>query len=106
MVKELDDPGGGRAGRSCSTCAPQAIPRNGAGLEGFELAVAAAGALAERAHADARRVRLVLAGGEGEPASATERLAVRRLLARARAGGERSPGRARRGACSPPSASR
>ena len=37
-------------------------------------------------------MRLVVAGGDGEPASASERTAVRRLLARARAGGERPPG--------------
>ena len=37
-------------------------------------------------------MRLVVAGGDGEPASATERTAVRRLLARARPAGERPPG--------------
>jgi uncharacterized protein (DUF58 family)/transglutaminase-like putative cysteine protease len=89
MVKELDDAAGDElavvldARASCAVGTPPDTS--------FELAVAAAGALVERAQADARRVRLVLAGGDGEPASATERTAVRRLLARAQAGGERSP---------------
>jgi uncharacterized protein (DUF58 family)/transglutaminase-like putative cysteine protease len=90
MVKELDDPGGdelavvldARASADLGT-APDSS---------FELAVAAAGALVTQAQADGRRVRLLVAGPEGEPASAAERAAVRRLLARARPAGERRPG--------------
>ena len=37
-------------------------------------------------------MRLVIAGGDGEPAGASERIATRRLLARARPSGERPPG--------------
>lgn len=90
MVKELDDPGGDElavvldARGSADVGAPPD--------SSFELAVAAAGALVERAQADSRRVRLIVAGGDGEPTAATERSAVRRLLARARAAGERPPG--------------
>jgi uncharacterized protein (DUF58 family)/transglutaminase-like putative cysteine protease len=58
----------------------------------FELAAAAAGALVERAFADSRRVRLIVAGGDGDLATATERTAVRKLLARVRPAGERPPG--------------
>ncbi len=89
MVKELDDPAGEELAIVLDARASGDI---GASPDSsFELAVAAAGALAARAHADSRRVRVVVAGADGEPASATERAAVRRLLARVRPAGERSP---------------
>ena len=90
MVKELDDPGGDQLAVVLDARSSAEI--GSAPDSSFELAVAAAGALVTQAHADARRVRLVVAGAEGEPASATERAAVRRLLARARPAGERRPG--------------
>ncbi|MDX6629693.1 MAG: hypothetical protein QOH00_1939, partial [Gaiellales bacterium] len=90
MVKELDDPGGDQLAVVLDARASAEV---GSGPDtSFELAVAAAGALVARAHADLQRVRLVVAGGDGEPASATERTAARRLLARARPAGERGPG--------------
>ncbi|MDX6562679.1 MAG: hypothetical protein QOD65_2493, partial [Gaiellales bacterium] len=90
MVKELDDPAGDDVAIVLDARASGDV--GVAPDSSFELAVAAAGALAARAFADSRRVRLVIAGGDGEPASATERTAVRRLLARARPAGERPPG--------------
>ena len=89
MVKELDDPGGDELAIVLDARASGEV--GSAPDSSFELAVAAASTLVERAHADSRRVRLVVAGGEGEPATASERMAARRLLARARASGERSP---------------
>ena len=81
MVKELDDPAGDELAVVLDARASGVV---GAGSDtSFELAVAAAGALVERALADARRVRLVIAG-DGEPVSASERTAMRKLLARAR----------------------
>ena len=90
MVKELDDPGGDELAvvLDARSSADVGTPPDSS----FELAVAAAAALVERAHADSQRVRLVIAGGQAEPASASERTAVRRLLARVRPGGERAPG--------------
>ncbi len=80
-----------RARRSCSTRAPR--PRSAAAPDSsFELAVVSRGrARGPGASPTSRRVRLVVSGGEGEPASAAERSATRRLLARARPAGERSP---------------
>ena len=89
MVKELDDPGGDQLAVVLDARASADI--GAAPDSSFELAVAAAGALMAQAHADARRVRLVVAGPDGEAASASERAAVRRLLARARPAGERRP---------------
>ena len=90
MVKELDDPAGDDVAIVLDARASADV--GNAPDSSFELAVAAAGALAARAFAGSRRVRLVVAGGDGEPATATERTAVRRLLARARPAGERPPG--------------
>ena len=90
MVKELDDPAGDQLAVVLDARASAEV--GSAPDSSFELAVAAAGALVTQAHADARRVRLVVAGPDGEPQSATERAAVRRLLARARPAGERRPG--------------
>lgn len=90
MVKELDDPAGDELAVVLDARASGDV--GVAPDSSFELAVAAADALVARAFADARSVRLVVAGGEGEPASATERTAVRKLLARARPAGERPPG--------------
>jgi len=90
MVKELDDPAGDELAVVLDARASGDVgtPPDSS----FELAVAAAAALVGRAHAEARRVRLVVAGPDGEPASAGERIAVRRLLARVRPEGERPPG--------------
>ena len=90
MVKELDDAAGDDV--AIVLDARVSADVGNAPDSSFELAVAAAGALATRAFAGSRRVRLVVAGGDGEPATATERTAVRRLLARARPAGERPPG--------------
>ena len=90
MVKELDDPAGDELAVVLDARASAEV--GGPPDSSFELALAAADALVRQAHADARRVRLVVAGGEGEPACAFERSAVRRLLARARPAGERPPG--------------
>jgi uncharacterized protein (DUF58 family) len=89
MVKELDDPAGDELAvvLDARPSAEVGSPPDSS----FELALAAADALVRQAHADARRVRLVVAGGEGEPAGACERAGVRRLLARARPAGERPP---------------
>ena len=88
MVKELDDPAGEELAVVLDARASSEV--GVAPDSSFELAVAAAGSLLARAFADSRRVRLVIAGGDGEPASATERTAVRKLLARASPAGERS----------------
>jgi transglutaminase-like putative cysteine protease/uncharacterized protein (DUF58 family) len=90
MVKELDDPAGDELAvvLDARTSGEVGDPPDSS----FELAVAAAGALVARAHADSRRVRLVVAGSDGEPASASERSATRKLLARAQPAGERPPG--------------
>ncbi|MDX6571725.1 MAG: hypothetical protein QOC86_881, partial [Gaiellales bacterium] len=89
MVKETDDSGGDQLAVVLDARASAEIA--GATGSSFELALAAAGALVAQAHADARRVRLVVAGPDGELVSASERAAVRRLLARARPAGERRP---------------
>ena len=90
MVKELDDPAGDQL-----AIVLDARGRPMSARAGLELrAGGGCGRRPRRAGAaDARRVRLVVAGGDGEPASASERTAVRRLLARARPAGERPPGR-------------
>ncbi len=89
MVKELDDPAGDELAVVLDARASGDF--GAAPDSSFELAVAAAETLLTRAFAEARRVRLVVAGADGEPASASERSAARRLLARARPAGERSP---------------
>ncbi len=89
MVKETDDSGGDQLAVVLDARASAEIA--GATGSSFELALAAAGALVAQAHDDARRVRLVVAGPDGELVSASERAAVRRLLARARPAGERRP---------------
>ena len=89
MVKELDDPAGDELAVVLDARLSAAV---GSGPDSsFELAVAAAGALVARAHDEGRRARLVVAGLDGDPAGARERTAVRRLLARVRPAGERSP---------------
>ena len=90
MVKELDDPAADQVAVVLDARTSADVGR--APGSSFELALAAAEALVTQAHADARRVRLVIAGGDGEPAGASERIATRRLLARARPSGERPPG--------------
>ncbi|MEY2518109.1 MAG: hypothetical protein QOJ89_5473, partial [bacterium] len=90
MVKELDDPAGDELAVVLDARASADVGR--APDSSFELAAAAAGSLVARALADSRRVRLVIARGDGEPVSATERGAVRKLLAQARPAGERPPG--------------
>ncbi len=71
MVKELDDPAGDELAVVLDARASADV--GSAPDSSFELAVAAAGALVARAHADGRRARLVVAGLDGEPASAGER---------------------------------
>ena len=90
MMKELDDPAADQVAVVLDARMSADVGR--APGSSFELALAAAEALVTQAHADARRVRLVIAGGDGEPAGASERIATRRLLARARPSGERPPG--------------
>ena len=90
MMKELDDPAADQVAVVLDARVSADVGR--APGSSFELALAAAEALVTQAHADARRVRLVIAGGDGEPAGASERIATRRLLARARPSGERPPG--------------
>jgi uncharacterized protein (DUF58 family)/transglutaminase-like putative cysteine protease len=90
MMKELDDPAADQV--AVVLDARTSADVGGPGGSSFELALAAADALVTQAHTESRRVRLVIAGGEGEPAGAGERTATRRLLARARPSGERSPG--------------
>jgi len=90
MMKELDDPAADQVAVVLDARTSADVGR--APDSSFELALAAAEALVTQAHADARRVRLVIAGGDGEPAGASERIATRRLLARARPSGERPPG--------------
>ena len=90
MVKELDDP----AGDDSRSCWMRARPPTSATRR------TPASSLRSRRPARSPRGRsparaacaLVVAGGDGEPATATERTAVRRLLARARPAGERPPG--------------
>jgi protein-glutamine gamma-glutamyltransferase len=89
MVKEQDDPGGDQLAVVLDARASADV--GDAPGSSFELALGAAEALVAHAHADGRRVRLIVAGPDGEPVSASERAAVRRLLARARPAGERRP---------------
>ena len=72
MVKEPDDPGGDELAIVLDARASGQIGT--AADSSFELAVAAAGALAERAHAESRRVRL---GSWGAPASRRPRASGR-----------------------------